>query len=175
MDDTNDVLVSPWVTSLSPKKTKKGKQAVVIRHDKDLQILFLSPTKHRSAPAPDQHVTTGFVINKQLTSAVDHPRGPMYGEPFFSCEFDRKAAMEAQRLHDEWHRRCFVPKLNREPVNLPISGKSASWAKTHHIAVQAHKIRASRALPYFCAAGRPADEVLFCFVCLATLGVPVVA
>ena len=122
MDDTNDVLVSPWVTILSPKKTKKGKQAVVVRHDKDLRILFLNPNKHPSASAPQQHVPTDFIIDKKPTSAVDHHRGPMYGAPFFSCESDRKEAIEAQRLHDEWHRRCFVPKLNREPVNLPISG-----------------------------------------------------
>ena len=119
MDYTDDVFISPWVMCLSSKKTNKGKRALVVCHDLDLQLLFFGPRKMRNTRSPEQTTPPGFVIDKELTHAVDHPRGPMYGEPLFSCEADRKEAMEAQRLHEEWHRRCFVTKDNRGPVNLP--------------------------------------------------------
>ena len=122
MDHTDDVLISPWVMCLSTKRTKKGKQALVMCHDLDLQLLFFGRGETQGAGSSRQTTRAGFIIDKDPTHAVGHRRGPMYGEPLFSCEADRAEAIEAQRLHDEWHRRCFVPKVNRGPVNLPISG-----------------------------------------------------
>ena len=86
MDKSDDVLVSPWVMCLSNKRTKKGKQALVMCHDRDLQLLFFGRDSMQDAGSSEQTTCPGFVIDKELTHAVDHRRGPMYGEPLFSCE-----------------------------------------------------------------------------------------